>query len=331
MRSLLLVWGLLLALLMGAPAQAGVYVALSNGTSAVKSSDGTTWTAATTPPASANWSHVTFFPGKGFVAVSGRSSASTAAAFSVDGDVWQACTMPASGHWYRVECNNAACVALTQSTEDATATTTNGCTWSAGPALAGAKYNLVWTGSLFVTVRQSATNSFNSSDNGTSWNTSTSPGDYQTWSYSAFSGARTVIWNSSTGATAYTTNGTSWSASGSTGAGPDRAIGIAYGNGTFSALVFTAKSTSYTSTDSAVWASNAIGFTPTNAWTELIFGGGLFVAAGTNQIATSTDGKIFTSRTISAAAWQAVAYGAASGGGGGSPTYRRRQRRTEGL
>lgn len=83
--------------------------------------------------------------------------------------------------------------------------------------------------------------------------------------------------------------------------------GVAYGNGMFVAVGSNSvpANAAASSTDGVAWTARVIPG-PAEAVT---FGGGRFVAVGTNFAATSTDGITWTARTMPAGGWRSVAYG----------------------
>ena len=119
-------------------------------TAAAYSTNGTTWTAASTP-SSASWSSVAYGNGT-FVAVAYDS---TAAAYSTNGTTWSAASTPSSAGWYSVAYGNGTFVAVAY-TSTAAAYSTNGTTWSSATLPSSSNwYSVAYGNGTFVAVAES--------------------------------------------------------------------------------------------------------------------------------------------------------------------------------
>lgn len=106
----------------------GKFVALSSSTTDINySSDGITWSAATTTELSASaWSSVVW-GGDKFVAL---ATGTSAGAYSTDGITWHAVTMPSSSNWKSITYGNSTFVAISNTTGTIAAYSANGTSWT---------------------------------------------------------------------------------------------------------------------------------------------------------------------------------------------------------
>jgi hypothetical protein len=154
-----------------------VTVDRSGTTSVAYSTDGVTWTAGILS-ASVNWTSVaggTVGSTNYFVAVSGTTSNSTVASYSVNnGATWTAATLPASDRWNSVTFGNGRFVAVSgnsgSTSTNAAYSTNGGQTWIAAtlPGAAAGWTNVVWNGSVFIATAFN-TNRSAISEDGITW------------------------------------------------------------------------------------------------------------------------------------------------------------------
>ena len=182
----------------------GKFVAVAGVTaSASYSTDGITW-ATTTMPRSANWQSVCYGAGK-FVAVSDNNSA---AAYSTDGVTWTEMSLSTSKQWRSVCYGAGKFVAIARNT-NAAAYSTDGITWTAMTLPSSKDWKTVcYGGGKFVAVAKSS-NAVAYSDDGINW-TATTLRDSQTWYSVCYGNGKFVAVAYNSNIIAYSTNGTSW-------------------------------------------------------------------------------------------------------------------------
>jgi hypothetical protein len=147
----------------------GTFAAVSTGTSTVIVGDGTSTMTAYSLPSSTTWSAIAYGSGPGyFVAIAGGGSASTAAAYSTNGQTWTASTLPSSSQWIDMAYGNGRYVAIaTNST--AAAYSLDGITWTASTLPANTTWSAVAYGQgLFFAVASGSAIAATSQD-GVNW------------------------------------------------------------------------------------------------------------------------------------------------------------------
>jgi hypothetical protein len=291
----------------------------------------------------------TYGTGEDNEAASGRfvavSTGGSAALYSSDGTTWTSFNMPTVGDWKCLAAGRATYpslgdnifVAIRKGSAVA-ASSLNGSTWTTRAMPTSGEWNsAIYGGGLFIAVATDS-NSAAYSLNGTSWSTVTLPsfGDstLNEWVDIAY-GRNTyvAIANSGNIAALGTYNSTldTWSWTGQVmdviaDSSAKDWVSIAYGNGRFVAISSTGD-IAY-SFDGSSWLPATMpsqdGSTAHN-WKKIKYGQGLFFAVGdtggrdiagdpsaesTNYSATSPDGVVWTSRTLTAnKLWKSVAFG----------------------
>jgi hypothetical protein len=261
--------------------------------------------------------------------------------YSSNGDTWTAADFPTDGNWRCLAAGDNKFVAIASGTANA-ASSTNGVTWAAQSMPASRNWNSVAYGKpstvtqgVFVAVAGNLNSAAYSID-GTSWTASTMPafGDSTlnewvdiTFGYNQF----VAIANTGNIAAVGTWNGTTLSWQGTImDAVADSStkdwVSVAYGNQRFVAISSTGD-VAY-SFDGFTWLpatmSSQDGSTAHN-WRQIRYGQGVFFAVGntgsrtvgaeptagpTTYAATSYDGIVWTSRTLSDSQnWAVVAFG----------------------
>jgi len=177
----------------------GTFVIVGDSSSVTQySTNGTAWSAGTLPSTD-EWTAIAYGNIGGtnyFVAVSGSTANSTAAASSTDnGATFTARTLPTSTRWSSVTFGNSRFVAVagnSGTTTTSAAYSTNGTTWSAAtlPGAAARWTNVTYNGSVFVTTAYNSNRSAVSEDGITwteitmtttaNWIAGASAGDYNT-------------------------------------------------------------------------------------------------------------------------------------------------------
>jgi hypothetical protein len=117
------------------------------------------------------------------------------------------------------------------------------------------------------------------------------------WVACAFGGGVFVALRSDSSTPARSTNGTAWTSGGTL---PTSGFGaVAYGNGTFVAVVTGSGTTAATSADGVTWTSRTLPVS--RVWSNIAFGNGVFLlvasSSGSNNALTTTDGVTWTQRT----------------------------------
>jgi len=218
--------------------------------------------------------------GSGGVFVALRTSASDAAAYSVDGLSWQTATLPSAGTWTGV---------------------------AHGKVLDGSTVEEI---SAFVAVR-SGSNIAAYSTNGITWSSSTLP-ESTTWVDVTHGEGQFIAISSTSTTVAGSGDGLTWE---SLGTLPGTGFtSVAYGMGMYVALV-SGSTSAASSVDGVTWESRTL--PASSAWNSVTWGNGHFVAVATdsNSGAYSLDGITWTAMTIGSAdgssvsGYQKVAYG----------------------
>lgn len=246
--------------------------------------------------------------------------AASSAASSTDLVNWTMRTMPSAAFWSSVTYGGGTFVAVAQltaassSTCTVAASSTNGTTWTSRTLPTGAQWMcVIYANSQFIAVAAAGTAAATSPD-GITWTARTLPASGD-WSAIAYGASLYVTINSNTGVNYYATSpdGITW-----TSRTPPYPMGIGGQNIIFANGIFLLTATNgriYTSSDGLVWVyrSQTVGIYPAGR-NGSAYGGGLFVILGgggfsANTAITSTDGKVWTLRTLpSTQNWVAITY-----------------------
>ncbi|MEM7179717.1 MAG: hypothetical protein AAF518_02310, partial [Spirochaetota bacterium] len=219
----------------------------------------------------------------------------------------QRASLPTSASWDSVAFGNNTFVAVSFSTSNVAAySTDNGVTWTASTLPASQNWSSIAYGNgKFIAVANSSSTAAVSSDNGASWSTKTLPSTSD-WNVVGFGNNTFVVAAYSSTAAAYSTdNGNTWTAT--TVSQTGSWTGIVYGNSKF--VLAGHGGTSY-STDGITWNNGTID--TTGGIFGLAFGNGTFVTiAGSGTLAqTSSDGITWTQRTLPTSTnWNSLMYG----------------------
>ena len=258
----------------------GKYVAVASfGTNLVMySTDGISWTAASSAPAAATWYSVCYDNGK-FVAVANGGQVM----YSSDGISWTAGTASAANQWYAVTYGNGKYVAVAQTGTNRVMYSTDGISWT---GTSGAPDSASWRGvtygnGKFVAVAASGQAMY--STNGTSW-TSGTAAEANQWNSVTFGNGKFVaVAQSGTNRVMHSTDGISWTSA--TAAEANMWEFVRFGSDLFMAVSGDGTNRIMYSNDGSSWT----GVTPpeANFWNDVVYGGGKFVAvagSGTNRV-----------------------------------------------
>ena len=305
-----------------------LFVAVSsNGTNRVMTSpDGITWTARSAAEAN-SWNSVTY--GNGLfvaVALSGTNRVMT----SPDGITWTARAEAEANVWLEVEYGNGKFVAVANSGTNRVMTSPDGITWTAASSSEQNSWtDLTYGNGLFVAISYDGTNRVMTSPDGVTW-TARSAAEANTWRRVVYgngrfvavsdTGTNRVMYSGAPEISALAHNniyqGGMSILSGNVGIGtssPSSKLTVA--GDTFIGGDLTATGTFEVAGDliskGVAWATSSAA--EVNAWNEITYGNGLFVAVsvnGTNQVMTSPDGVTWTARVPAEAnGWFSVTYG----------------------
>jgi hypothetical protein len=251
-----------------------------------------------------------------FVAVSGNR-----AAFSHDGIIWTAATLPVSVS--RVTYGDGRFVAVAANIRNA-AYSTDGITWTTATTPPsdgkGSWQGLAYGNGKFVAVAQGSianTTTAYSEDGGNTWTMRSMPLTGY-WYRVTYGGDRFVAIPTCSGASnkkaAYSTTGTSWTTGGSldsSGYGYNWE-GLTYGNGKFVAVSKSGTKKAAYSTDGTSWTSATMPNTSVG-WYGVAYGNGKFraIAYDSNKTAYSANGSTWTEGLDmpSSDYWSRVVYG----------------------
>jgi type II secretory pathway pseudopilin PulG len=283
----------------------GVFVAVadtSTGTNEVmKSSDGITWSAVSTPPANRQWDGLTFGNGV-FVAVSRDGTTTNDVMYSSDGNTWHTGNpggisgVPASSAWRSVTYGNglfvavASCVSGTCPAKGIM-TSPDGMTWTGrttSGALAKNWQNVTYGGGLFVAVATDlVTNNIMTSPDGITWTIRTAPAAHSWYAVTYGTGIFVAVAHDSAANNVITSpDGITWTAQ--AGASTAQWESVVYANGEFVAVADrggpgTPGNDIMISPNGINWATmtspSSNGTTAYN-WRAITSGNGLFVAVG---------------------------------------------------
>ena len=258
-----------------------------------------------------NWQGVAYGGGV-FVAVSSNTAANQVIV-SQDGITWTGYAAAAANQWWDVCYGNGRFVAVAQSgAGNRVMTSPDGKTWTIRTSAANYPWTkVVYGNGIFVaTAGSGGVGSFAmySTDNGVTWTLSGIPAQtINNINGLTFGDGKFVAM----GARSYvSTDGINWT-QGTTNLS-DVQWSVVYGNGRFVAVEGDAFSpNSAYSVDGLTWTLASVPFVAAG-WDGIAFGGGKFVAisAGSQTVATSTNGINWTSQTlVSGTSWYNVAYG----------------------
>ena len=231
-------------------------------TAAAVSTDAITWTASTLP-ASAGWSIVTFGGGK-FVAVA-KDAAS--ASYSTDGITWTTAAFASSGDWQSATYGGGRFVVVERDS-DTTAYSTDAITWT----------------------QTTLPSSFSSYFDGANWIETTIP-EYVEWKSVTYGDGKFVAVADGSTKAAYSTDAITWTKT--TMPSSSDWSSVTHGGGTYVAVAKDSTTTAY-STDAITWTASTLPASST--WTSVAYGDGKFVAVANYNYsaAVSTDGITWT-------------------------------------
>ena len=266
----------------------GVYVAVAesgDGQRVMTSSDGVTWTLRTPFAEALSWKSVTFGAGL-FVAVSDGNDVMT----SPDGITWTRRTPSSRISWWSVTFGGGQFVAVARSgAGNRVMTSPDGITWTGRAASITAN----WTGITFgngAFVAVGYGDKVMTSPDGVTWTTRTAAGLGADWNDIAY-GNGTFVVVGQNGEVMRSTNGTTWIDSAMPGS---VLVAVTYGDGYFVAL------------DQNVLVTDRL--ETTNGVTVVVATD--IVRAQSQQLLTSTDGRVWTKRTAPYDSyWSSVTYG----------------------
>jgi len=266
------------------------------------------------------------------------SQASSAGIYSGDGETWVSFNMPSSGDWVSMAAGNNRFVAI-RGNSSVAASSGNGYTWTSRTLPASRDWRAVaYGGGVFLAVSGNLNAGAYSIDNGVTWTTTTLPtaGDstINEWVDIAYGKNKFVVLANSNNIVAegtYDSSSDTWTWDSYiidviADSSQKDWTSIAYGNNRFVAVSSTGE-VSY-SFDGAEWYAATM---PTqdgstrHYWRKLRYGQGVFFAVGdtgsrdvgaditagpSNFSATSSDGLVWTSRTMaSTLEWRDIAFG----------------------
>jgi hypothetical protein len=266
----------------------GVYVAVAtggDGQRVMTSSDGITWTLHTPLGEALSWKSVTFGAGL-FVAVSNGNDVVT----SSDGITWTRRTPSSRINWWSVTYGGGLFVAVAGSgAGNRVMTSPDGITWTGRAASITAQWTGITFGNgLFVAVGYG--DKVMTSPDGVTWTTRTAAGLGADWNDIAY-GNGTFVAVGQSGEVLRSTNGTTWIDSAMPGS---VLVAVTYGDGYFVALDQNVIDTDRFETTGGVTVVVA---------TDI-------VRAQSQQLLTSTDGRVWTSRTAPYDSyWSSVTFG----------------------
>jgi len=195
----------------------GTFVAIRTSSNlTARSTNGTTWSAGGTLPASTSWSAMAFGRVGGFDTFVAIATGGTQAAYSTnEGQTWVSTALPSSGTWTSVCFYDGRFIAV-RSGSNATAISTDGVNWIAGGTLPSSTSwtdivgGIVGTSTYYVTVASGGTTAAYSTDGGLSWASMGSLPTSVDWRSVTYGNSSffTVARGSSTAA--ISTNGTTW-------------------------------------------------------------------------------------------------------------------------
>ena len=280
------------------------------------STDGITWTAATTP-ANLTWNGVTYGAGK-FVAVASTGSSLKQTMYSTDGINWTlGSALPSTSPWRAVAYGGGQFVAVggnSSTTGTPPVTTWTGCVMTSSDGInwtvqtnPAASYwdGVVYTGSTWVAVAKGTSEATSlramTSTDGVTWTARTTPP--AGWTSVAHDGGR-VVAVSTAGKSMYSDNeGSTWTQS-TTGVPANDWRGLTVGmsapanGGGSPARRFVAVADTGTG-NRAMYSSDGISWTAgtsaaDNSWSAITYGDGKFVAVGI----TGTGNRVMTSNSV---------------------------------
>jgi hypothetical protein len=231
-------------------AQTGVWIALSAGTAANISADGSTWSSMTMPAAGGNgWYALTsgsiddgstLVEQKYVVAVADNS---VSYVYSQDGINWTAGTMPGGTTRPSIAFGNNVFLKIDEGGNEAIRSADGGQNWASIGTLPSIGYNAITYGAgKFVAVRSGTNDVAYTSDNGGNWATATLPGTNETWVDVTYGANMFIAIASTNNVAAISPDGINWTLS----TYPGAANHITFGNGVFVATTTTGDRVVYT-------------------------------------------------------------------------------------
>ncbi|MBH3440550.1 glycoside hydrolase [Pseudomonas luteola] len=260
----------------------GVLVAVTNTTSALRSTDGMNWSVVSIPAAC---SGVAFGNGLFVASVASGTTYYT----SPDGLTWTSRTGNAVGTICFGGGLFVACATMST-----VYTSPDGLTWTSRTGNGGSNiaYDSVYGNGLFVIV--GAGGSIVTSPNGTTW-TARSNGSTAIL-YGAAYGNGVFVIGGNSGFIYSSTDGITWTLR-ATVVGGGRVTDIDYGNNVFIATTQAAGYVTYSSPDGINWTQRASINPPTNTIFKLGFGKGVFVVGGAGGFLAYTNALVFDPAT----------------------------------
>jgi len=231
-------------------AQTGVWIALSAGTAANISADGTTWSSMTMPPAGGNgWYKIasgsiddgsTLIEQKYIVAV---ADANTSYVYSQNGINWTSGTMPGGTGTPSIAFGANNFLKIDAAGNEAVRSSDGGQNWSSIGTLPSIGYNALTFGAgKFVAIRSGTNDVAYSIDNGNNWTTATLPGSNETWVDITYGANMFIAIASTNNVGAVSSDGITWTQT----TLPLTARHITFGNGIFVMTSTTAETVAYT-------------------------------------------------------------------------------------
>jgi hypothetical protein len=274
-----------------------------------------TATAATLP--AGNWVSSAYGNGR-FIAITDTGSS----AYSIDGSSWSGGTTLPPGTYTSITFGAGFFVAVCSGTTTV-AYSTNGSVWTSGgysDPLGAASVS--YGNNRFIALPiSSSTTAGKSTNNGSTWTSSTLPVS-AVWKDAAYGsiGTWVAIAGSSSNVAAYSVNdGDTWTQT--TLPATANWISVAWGNGRFVAIATGSTSAAY-SFDGITWISSTL--PSAAAWNTINYGQGMFVAVGTatSNVLTSPDGLVWTSRAMTSnSSWKSVVFGNPTVSGSATPVW----------
>lgn len=295
-------------------AQGGAYVAIADSTTATaRSTDGITWSAGGTLPSSTAWTTIangaltitenagSFIVGRTYTILEIGTTNWTAIGASA-GTIGTRFVATGAGSGTGTATPTAsAMVAVAQNGTNAYSHNA-GATWTAGGTMpVSSSWNEVAYGAgRFVALAASATTTAYSTTGGRSWTSGGALPSSASWTGLAYgAGTWVAVASGSNSAASSTDGGVTWTAR--TLPSSSNWSSVTYGNGRFVAVSATSGTVAAYSLDGITWTASTL--PATALWTDVTYGQGVFLAVSQSTAgATSEDGIVWTSRTMSTAA-----------------------------
>ena len=294
----------------------GNFVALATGTNTVNTSDnGTSWTARTAVlPSSTTWTALasgkltvtenagSFVTGRSYTITSlGNTNWVAAGAASATLGLTFIAANAGTGSG-TAKPNQQVVVAVASGGTTNAYSRDGGVTWTAGGALpASATWTAIAYGQgRWIAIASGGTDSAYSTNGGVTWTAGGALPASATWTDIAYGQGRWVAVASGGTQAAYSTDGgVTWT--GATLSASSNWQSVAFGNSRFVAVSNTSGTVASYSLDGVSWVASTL--PATASWTRIRYGQGVFLAVSqSTQAASSEDGIVWTSRTMSTAA-----------------------------